>query len=290
MSDKQIISLTAVLCAILLCGGAYLAVRLASPSEDRTVPQAIAKSQIPTPRPNRVVEADPGAKKQVYPQQRTLNVIAPVPQAVVAPLKPAKITGAAWLTTNGGSSNLMRGMSIAVLAPRIRCTLVAQKVTPYIPKWRALAQSYRKLAADSRNSAAEDATLGVEIQADDEKSAKEVDARAAQCEGTARRLQRWVQTAQGEMDLADAYKLLKTASTDGVVDLPLSNIIVAEATTNVDGKYVIASVPPGRYYLYGVFGSSTTLVVWLVPVSLVSGQELQVDLYNDNAATIRNSN
>ena len=57
--------------------------------------------------------------------------------------------------------------------------------------------------------------------------------------------------------------------------------------TDVDGRYSI-EVPSGDYYLYAIFESSYSRVVWFVPVKVAEPKDMAVDLHNENALTITN--
>ena len=69
--------------------------------------------------------------------------------------------------------------------------------------------------------------------------------------------------------------------------LPLQGTICKETKTNVEGKYLITDVDPGRYYIYASFESDSLWVEWLIPLEIKAGEEKSVDLDNDNAARIR---
>ncbi len=61
---------------------------------------------------------------------------APPPASIQAPLKLGSLSGSAWLTTNGGASNLMRGLNVAVLTPTIDSRPIVATALAGIPGLR----------------------------------------------------------------------------------------------------------------------------------------------------------
>ena len=55
---------------------------------------------------------------------------------------------------------------------------------------------------------------------------------------------------------------------------------IASTVADVDGKYLLPDVPPGRYYLFAAFDSTAGNADWLIPVEIKPGQELRQDLHN----------
>jgi hypothetical protein len=105
----------------------------------------------------------------------------------------------------------------------------------------------------------------------------------------------WRAILRQRLDLEQAYSFLKDASVtrgnraNEIPDFPLTGITVISTKANVDGKYKIADLAPGNYYIYASFISSSIGVDWLIPVRITAGDETTVDLNNANAATVRNN-
>jgi hypothetical protein len=65
------------------------------------------------------------------------------------------------------------------------------------------------------------------------------------------------------------------------------NSAVKTAQTDADGKYEIPDVPPRNYCLYVLIATKSMSAKWLQPVA-VSGDDVKLDLFKDNAERISN--
>jgi hypothetical protein len=209
----------------------------------------------------------------------------PIPGETASPTPPTtrSISGSVWLTKKNGSSDIMRGMTVALLQQTVAGKDVAEAMLLEVPKWEKLAKDYRDMAADCRKNMEK-----YEFSTGDwAKMAKDEEAEADKKDKMATKLREIASHPPAVYDTLEAYRLLKEASTNRVVGLPLSGIMLQSTTTNVDGKYRLTNVQAGKYYLYGISGSEEYLVEWITPVT-VESQDVSSDLFNDNAETIRN--
>ena len=210
----------------------------------------------------------------------------PIPGETASPTPPTtrSISGSVWLTKKNGSSDIMRGMTVAILQQTIEGKDVAEAMLLEVPKWEKLAKDYRDMAADCRKNMEK-----YEFSTGDwAKMAKDEEAEADKKDKMATKLREIASHPPAVYDTLEAYRLLKEGSTcQYLVGLPLSGIMVQSTTTNVDGKYRLTNVQAGKYYLYGISGSEAYVVEWIIPIT-VGLQDVTLDLFNDNAETIRN--
>jgi len=192
------------------------------------------------------------------------------------------ISGSVWLTRKNGTSDIMRGTTVAILQQTIGGKDVAEAILPKVPEWEELAKKYRDMAADSRKNMQKygdsDGTWA--------KYAKDEDAVADKDEKLAAKLREIASDPPATYDTLEAYRLLKKASTSCVAGLPVSGIILRSTKTDVNGKYLLTNVWAGKYYLYGISASEAYVVEWIIPIT-VGLQDVTLDLFNDNAETIR---
>jgi hypothetical protein len=218
------------------------------------------------------------------PAQQPVEATIPVPQRPVA-LATGSIVGAVWLTKNDGSSNLLRGRDIAILTRSIPSTSIVPELRKQIPRWQNLIDDYSKMIRDLEDSNRKYEDVGgysAKTIAEDRKTISEYNAKM-------KTIVSYCALPPRNIDLLDAYKILKEASTDGLVTIPnLNELVVLRGRTNVDGKYQITGIPVGKYYVYSFFGTASVWVEWLVPIDVKDG-EANVDLDNSNAATLRNN-
>ena len=64
--------------------------------------------------------------------------------------------------------------------------------------------------------------------------------------------------------------------------------VVAEAETNINGKYKVQEINGGKYLVYAMYQTSFSLIEWLVPLEIKQPGEVTLDLYNKNAVDILN--
>jgi len=92
----------------------------------------------------------------------------------------------------------------------------------------------------------------------------------------------------------DLLRLTALGSTmNRIVDEELWPSVVArlrvrDAVTNIDGKYRIADLQGGRYYVYSLFATDHAAVEWMRPIMVDRSEEVSCDLYNETATTIVN--
>ena len=174
-------------------------------------------------------------------------------------------------------------MNVAILKPMVTGQAVATKLADRPQEWRELARSEREIIESNQKHAR---NFG-DPDGYWEKSMKEGEARAKGYEAKAASIERFIANPPKQVEVLRAYALLKETASDGVSGMALEGVI-KETRTKVDGKYTIAEVPAGSYYVYGFFGSRTNWIEWLVPVTVNPGENVEVDLFNDNAVEVKN--
>jgi len=114
---------------------------------------------------------------------------------------------------------------------------------------------------------------------------------AAAAAAKAKSVRATIRTLPGQMPTADFHKLL---CDDGLNEIPnfgdtSKAVEVQETTTDGDGKYRIDDIADGNYCLYAQIGDGVNwfFIDWIVPVKIVGGKVVRMDLSNDNAALVR---
>jgi hypothetical protein len=97
-----------------------------------------------------------------------------------------------------------------------------------------------------------------------------------------------IQALSGEEDTAEAWKTCHLFAPRYSFGPTARTITVAEGKTGIDGKYQIPNVPGGSYYLYAEIDTPTLSATWLIPIK-ISGNDLAIDLDNDNAVYLHGS-
>ena len=281
MSDaKLIISIVGV--AVILLGAGIVTVLKLTVSRDSVQPPRPAVT-ISTTAP--VVErpiATPVQKRTpVLPPELPVTATPPIPPP--APVN-ATISGSSWITRNNGGSDLMRGMRVCVMPKKIDARPIVSLVSELVPQWEESVTVWEGFAKDEDKSRKEHP----EIYKD---SPNPVQEDLVRSQNNVQILRRFLQSAPTEMDTLDAYVLLNRRYCTGQhrFDVLVPDA-VAETKTNVEGRYALQNVPGGSYYLYAAVETSNILVEWMIPLNVTSNGPIQIDLFNDNAATVQNRN
>lgn len=61
--------------------------------------------------------------------------------------------------------------------------------------------------------------------------------------------------------------------------------LVAQTTTNVNGRYQVGDLKPGKYYVYAMYEIDPSIVwEWFIPIEIKDDKPLQIDLHGHNIA------
>jgi uncharacterized small protein (DUF1192 family) len=190
--------------------------------------------------------------------------------------------GGAWLTKKAGNSEPLRGLEITVLKPTVE-----DENEEYLALLKARlerTQSRLKQKQAARASArydfeSEDAQEAINgCNSDIVAITAEIDRASKLPPSAAVDMARLYITTNEETELNDdALKVWERVCAEHCV---------AVVHTDVDGKYQV-DLPRGKYYFSAFFGSSNSMVKWLLPVEVGRG-ELAVDFHNENALKILN--
>lgn len=199
---------------------------------------------------------------------------------LVLPWKPTpgSVHGGAWVTRKNGTSDLCRGLKVALL--KDKPVEPAEIREGYESEISFFNDEY-KLDSDSFNRERTQSYGSPEVYRDRaDNDLKEIARLKA---GMAE-----VKTAQ---DIPAAY--IHFANADSYFGgtnfvLYAAGHQLQTVNANSEGKFTFADVPPGRYCLYAKMDNSISFIEWLVPVEVVSGREVNCDLFNANASTIHN--
>ena len=306
--EKWIVGLI-IVCVVAIGSAAFLILRTPAPAQqDATVtaarspstgPSTAARQASPlTPFTARVASAaQPSAVET--PEQRELRRLreenerlraqaaraaqsaqspaAAAPASLEKPPKLTTISGSAWLTREGGDSDVLRGLRIRLLSSATPKEAVARSLQHNVKQWR----DWEKFENDQAKQYANEefmkdtVTAAHKEAADSESRAKAVEATISQLPAT--------------MDVRRAYSMAvdssqyKVPSFDAVVDATA----MYETKTDVNGKYTLRDLPVGSYYLQAEIDSSKHFVEWLIPI-LADGTDMSIDIENGTAITIHN--
>lgn len=73
---------------------------------------------------------------------------------------------------------------------------------------------------------------------------------------------------------------------DQRVEAALEPFTAARGLTGTDGRFAILDAPPGTYLLYAWFDSELGRNLWAVSIDLTAGEELALDLTNQNRTSL----
>jgi len=213
--------------------------------------------------------------------------LARIRAAVAESPPPASATavfGAAWLDRNNGDTSLQRGLRVQVLCPVVSSAPVVATIRVAIPEWKKDAEDERKLAKRCDDEARDGDGSGAwaKMKREDLES-------AAKCEAKVEKFQKFIVEARGGIGLVDAHSIIAETMRDGRVhfDTTAAAGLVIEVRTDVDGKYSIAGLPHGKYYLHAKIDTPLMFVEWLAPID-AQGGSIKIDLDNKNAIVIHN--
>ncbi|MGB7157258.1 MAG: hypothetical protein WBD40_04270 [Tepidisphaeraceae bacterium] len=297
MSDKKIIVIIVIVAVVVIPVGALIAIKAATGDKEHANQSAVtvasknttdssAPNMQGTPTVAAAAPASPGPAKQVVDDatqqelkrlraenERLAKEAAAVkhqqaaktpPPVVRQQQKPGSITGSMWITRNSGASDLIRGQEIILYPATIPASEFVASMQDVAAKWRARAQ-------EARQKAKTDTFLKDYHESD----AKEADEQAL-------KVGAFQYNGVKVIDTAMAYDSVAKAS-----HLQLGRLRTAPlqlAKTGADAKYRFDNLQPGNYYVHTFFfASEAGRADWIVPVTVKSGAETQLDLENDNA-------
>jgi type II secretory pathway pseudopilin PulG len=197
---------------------------------------------------------------------------ATVPTPVTQTPHNTTIRGGAWITWESGKSDVIRGMSVAVIRRRTPTALLSPKLTEAIAKATSIIEKEKA----GRDRYINGAHVVDNIPTDREKAAEAALGIIRQALDTA--------TTTGGLDVRDLIALYRrtTQAGDPLFKWEECVAVVAGGKSNIDGKYEIQDVPVGDFYLIASSSAGSGALHWFVPISC-TGADLPLDLSTDNA-------
>lgn len=219
---------------------------------------------------------------------------------------PATVSGGMWVTMKLGNSNILRGAEVRLMPLKVQnryltggisgAGLVAEyakkrnervveevlkktkdrtKVEEEAKKWLLKTEDYLTVTK---------ALLALDLR----DKAEPVDASTLDVMFAA--LLELINDARShEWSKEDADAMLKWAASN-MKALEFYKNARYVATSDVDGKYMFAEVAPGQYCVVARVESVNWLLAWRMPIEVLPGQPLRLDLHNDNANEVSNKN
>lgn len=215
-------------------------------------------------------EMMPSEARAEDPPRPAANPAAQPPVASVG-----RVVGAAWLNRNDGSSDVLRGLRVQVIKKDVNGSDVAAAAARNLEEWKNIRTQWMQAKAYVTDT----------LKASDKESTAEADLWIQKSEQNIKSISEFLDKPPEKIGVEEAKTLLNKWHPEGSSTVPISPI--KTTSTNVDGKYVIADCPSGKWFLYAVVASGKIWVDWLVPIEVRANEELSIDLFNDNARTIK---
>lgn len=195
------------------------------------------------------------------------------------------ISGAIWLTRGDGSSDIQRGAKVVLLRGQVPAAAVIEGMKQAANELKRLAEEDRDDAKRYRGFARD--FQGEPIKADYEEKARTSDAEAKTKAARAEAILATIPRITADVPTKNAFDLV---TAPGLEWRPFVSSVVnaarmADATSDVEGKYNFSGVGPGDYFLYVSLNTSLFSCAWLVPAK--AGDK--IDLFNDNARYTHNN-
>lgn len=154
------------------------------------------------------------------------------------------ITGNAYITLGGGTSNILRGLKIYL-----------------IPDGKEFQASLEKIQ-----------TIGKTIQAQTTLTAEDFISQGSRLSGTDMSKFYGMFAANLGFSLKHIDKCYSFFSDSATL----------VTKTNVEGKFTINKMPAGKYYLYSKYKTTLDEGYWLIPIEIQAASSLEVTLDNDS--------
>jgi hypothetical protein len=192
------------------------------------------------------------AKTLIEVRQRREAEVARLAQFTV------DLKGGAWVIKGGGQSDILRGLNIYVIKQEV-LTADLHEVLAKIRNHPYLSE----LGSDIRNLPNYPGDRVVELE----------------------KLYHAIRFAVSGM--SDKIKMIHREY-DALWLGIFTTALVAEATTNIDGKYEIKGLKGGHYLIYANATTRFYDIEWLIPLNIEKSGEVNKDLFNETAAQILN--
>ena len=307
MSEGKLFGGIIALALLVIGGAAFFILRPAR--EDTTSPMATVSDRRPSPaaaKPASGTQAPPTSRPTLAATKPTDDQVqaeiarlraenqrlresiqkvvidadspAPLPVVSVVPNGGGNgsIEGAAWVKRQSGESQIVRGMTLVLIPSRCPPQIIVECLK------ESAAERDRELKEDKKRA---DEYRSSPYSAD---FAKIYDDSARRHSEALNQINRNIQSTTAPMETVMAAEMIRAHASFAAPLSAFAKLAVAEARTNVDGKYAFKEVPAGKYVIFGQESGGRFLVQWMLPVHVKPGATAQVDLDNGNAFDIKN--
>jgi len=199
-------------------------------------------------------------------------------------LRPAEVSGGAWLNNKSGESNLCRALQISLCSSDLLAKAnVAQLKKPMEEEWAAKTKELVNKA----------------------KEYSDEEARKALSEIPDNLGERWTESyikmaeASHSLKMApvvNAIKQIEQAKPWGILHQIIPSLTksasactLKTAWTDMDGKFIFSGLNPGKYVIYAFQDSDQFCCYWMIPVTATPGQKVVVYLDNKSVSELHNS-
>jgi sRNA-binding protein len=197
------------------------------------------------------------------------------------------LAGAAWITRGNGQSEILRGMHVYLLRPRLPKENIdpiyqdVQKLLDAsvedIRRWQG---NFQRNVRYSENLFNENLKAVESIRND---LLTNPDAR-----GDVAKLFKAIRTAQVARENTDPIGVVSHYAQDKIWPKIVASAAVMRTETNIEGKYEIVEIPWGTYYVYAVNESAFSIVEWLPSCNVTDSASYSFNFQNNNATFICN--
>jgi hypothetical protein len=230
-------------------------------SSDPEVRKAVDEAKVHRDKLQSVLQAElerEEAERRRQEKEREIRAARLREEAELAKIQ-ASLTGGAWVIKGGGQSDILRGLSIFVLRSELARRELDDAVAEMKrqPDFEDFGESAVRLASRPPDDR-------IDLQ--------------------------WYLNAvryRKHSDDSNNKKMLQIRY-DTVWPKFVKAALVAEAETNIDGKYKVPEIKGGKYLVYALHETRFGLIEWLLPLEIKRPGEVTLDLYNKNAETILN--
>jgi len=195
------------------------------------------------------------------------------------------LTGAAWITRKGGTSDPLRGLKIYLVRADVPSSYAIEAAKSRIINDKSVKDMFFKLVKEYRLKRGE--KFYDDLAKNYEDDIADLDKGIEKATAEVERFEKLPPGSKVDLlvirkvSVQAAWETEKSPYVDAVI-----NNSVKTASTDIDGKYKV-NLNGGRYYVVAQFTSSIHAIEWCLPLK-VDGSEVKIDLYNENAERIFN--
>ena len=222
-----------------------------------------------------------GGRSQAERETKNPISSSKIPVGFVEENKKQSISGAIWINRSDGTTNILRGHPIYLLSMKVKRLTISAFYEKHYDEARTYSEQYVEVAKGTRDLAK--LTYVPRSKLD---SMTEILGKLTNDLKLLNKLRANIPDESTVPAIcASVNKLNYFSSTP--MEIIIRDDQIKNATTNIDGKYIINDIPQGEYCLCSYFAADFGELVWAIPVR-VSNADSVIDLHNNNTVSIAN--